>query len=610
MIEALRAVGSRHLDSPALRLLAQSVWSRKRALAAPLLANAVAALVEGLSLVFLGLAVAVLVDGRLPGAMTHVRGASWLPQDSSSLFLCLIVMAVGSQILRSGLGFLGNISSVHLGTDVRVEFQMEITRRMLGAPFGVAQSQRGGDLAEALIAPSNTIVELIDAGNRLLVYLMMVGVYGVMLLWLAPGLTVLAIGIFAAVIYVQRHLMASVRTAATIAADDAAKMTANVVEQTQALRTIHIFSLQARLLETSRRIFGRMKESNRRLNGQYFGTQAINESAMLLAIGAFLILAFFSFRGTATFPLANFVTFIAVLNRLSARCSALQTSYSDIARRVGLMTRADDLLRNIGTQHVHHEGVPLPAFARDITFEHVSMRYVGRSEDALQGMSFRVAQGEAIGLVGESGAGKSTLADLLLGLYEPITGTIRIDGVDLRTVDLRSWTGQIATVSQDPFLFHGTIRDNLLIVRPDVTTAQMESALRAAGAWEFVQAMPEKERTVVGDRGLKLSGGQRQRLALARALICEPAVLLLDEATSALDSETEHAVQQALEKLRGRLTLIIIAHRLATLRFCDRLIVIQDGKKVEEGSHEVLMEQQGRYAAFWRRQSTAALANA
>jgi subfamily B ATP-binding cassette protein MsbA len=599
----LANVARRYFQSSSLRLLARAVVQRKALLLATLTANAISALVEGVSFVFLGLAVLVLSGGGLPESAERLPGIQLLPQASSALFLWLIGLAIGSQVLRSAFGFLGCIWNVYLGTSARMEFQAEVTRRLLCCPFGMVQTLRGGDLAEALLAPSNTIVELVDAVNRLLVYTMMSVIYGAMLLKLAPGLTALALGIFAFVIYVQRHLTVGVRAAAGEAADDSAAMTANVVEQTQALRTIHLFSLQDKLIERSRGIFNRMRLSNRGLNARYFGTQAINESAMLLAIGIFLGLAYVGFRGPAGFPFANFVVFVAILNRLSGRCNALQTGYSDLVRRVGLMARADEFLNRVGTTRVRHSGVALPPLAQAIAIEDVVLRYPGRTEAALKGVSLRIGRGESIGLVGESGAGKSSLADLLLGLYDPSSGDIRIDGVSLRDADLRTWTRQVAMVSQDPFLFHGTVAENLRMVREGATAAEMESALRVAGAWGFVQAMPEQLQTMVGDRGLKLSGGQRQRLALARALICEPKVLLLDEATSALDSETEHAVQAALEKLRGRLTMIIVAHRLATIRQCDRIVVMEAGKIVESGTHGELISSPSRYARYWEMQS-------
>jgi len=405
------------------------------------------------------------------------------------------------------------------------------------------------------------------------------------------------------VLFLQRHLAAGVRSAAAQAAADNVEMTTNVMELTQALRTVHAFSLQAPLNRRSRWIFERMRESNRCLNRLYFGTQAISESAMLLAIGGFLSLAYFSFNDSAGFSFAEFATFVAILNRLSARCSALQTGYSEIVRRSGLMATADSFLVQTEGAEMKHDGVLLRPLQSSIHIDHVAFVYPERTEPALADVSLQIRAGEAIGLVGESGAGKSTLADILLGLQQPTSGRVFVDGVDLAMSDHRSWTRQIGTVSQDPFLFNGTILHNLMVVRPDAGPALIESSLRVAGAWDFVQALPLRELTVVGDRGLKLSGGQRQRLALARALVLEPSILLLDEATSALDSETERAVHDALERLHGRLTLIIIAHRLATVRMCDRLVVMQAGRIAESGSHDQLIAQGGRYAAYWNMQS-------
>jgi ATP-binding cassette, subfamily B, bacterial MsbA len=591
------------LRSPSLHLLRRTVLGQRRLLAGTLAVNALAALVEGTSFLFLGLAISVLADGQLPSAFASSWFGGILPSGKTPLFLTMTALAVGSQVVRSGLAYLGNVLSVRLGTSARVDYQSELTHRLLLSRYSVLQRLRGGELAEAIIAPSNTIVELVDAVNRLLVYGMMVAVYGAMLLILAPVLTLLAGVIFAFVLYLQRHLVAGVRSAAARAAADNAEMTASVVEQTQALRTVQAFSLQARLSLRSRAIFERMRDSNRQLNKKYFGTQAISESAMLVAIGAFLSLAYFGFNGGAGFSFAEFATFVAILNRLSARCSALQTGYSEIVRRSGLMATADIFLERTEGAAIKHEGSILGPLRDSIKIEDVTFTYPGRVDPALDGVSLQIRAGEAVGLIGQSGAGKSSLADILLGLQQPTRGRVLVDGVDLATSDHRSWTRQIGTVSQDPFLFNGTILENLILVRPDARAELIESSLRMAGAWDFVQALPERELTLVGDRGLKLSGGQRQRLALARALVLEPSILLLDEATSALDSETERAVHDALERLHGRLTLVIIAHRLATVRMCDRLVVMQGGRIVEQGNHEQLVAQAGTYASYWNLQT-------
>jgi ABC-type multidrug transport system fused ATPase/permease subunit len=221
----------------------------------------------------------------------------------------------------------------------------------------------------------------------------------------------------------------------------------------------------------------------------------------------------------------------------------------------------------------------------------------------LHDVEFTAEPGEKIALVGPSGAGKSTVIKLLLRYYDVGAGRILLDGRDIRDVTLASLRDQIGIVAQDPFLFNGTVRENLHFGRLDATAAEVEAAAHAAHAHEFIAAMPEGYDTLIGERGVKLSGGQKQRVAIARALLKDPPIIIFDEATSNVDSETEAKIHDALERLiKGRTTLII-AHRLSTLRSVDRLIVLDHGRIVETGRHDELLARGGLYAALYDAQA-------
>jgi len=223
-----------------------------------------------------------------------------------------------------------------------------------------------------------------------------------------------------------------------------------------------------------------------------------------------------------------------------------------------------------------------------------------RPPEALRGLDLRVAPLETVALVGETGAGKSTVLKLLARFYDPDSGSVTIDGHDLRTLGLHDFRSRLGYVPQESFLFTGTIRDNIAYGRPDASDAEVEAAARAVGAHDFIASLHDGYHHPISERGASLSSGQRQLIALARAELVDPAVLLLDEATANLDLATEAKVSAAMAAVARRRTTILIAHRLQTARTADRIVVLAHGRVVEEGTHEALVARDGRYAAMWR----------
>jgi ATP-binding cassette, subfamily B, bacterial MsbA len=235
----------------------------------------------------------------------------------------------------------------------------------------------------------------------------------------------------------------------------------------------------------------------------------------------------------------------------------------------------------------------LPRHRESIEFENVSFGY--HEEPVLSGISFRVTAGEMIAFVGSTGAGKSTLLDLVPRFYDVTEGRITIDGFDIREVTLESLRRQIGVVGQEILLFHDTIANNIRYGNPEKSLKEVEAAARAAQAHDFIMAQPQGYETLVGDRGTLLSGGQRQRIAIARALLIDPAILILDEAASALDAESERLVQQAINRLQGNHTILVVAHRLSTVMKADRIFVLEGGRIIESGARKELLNLNGRF---------------
>lgn len=296
-----------------------------------------------------------------------------------------------------------------------------------------------------------------------------------------------------------------------------------------------------------------------------------------------------------------FSVLVFMTQRLLWPLTRLGETFDLYQRAMASTRRILDLMAVPPTIRSGGRELPEPV-AGEVRFEGVRFAYAS-GDEVLRGLDLHVPAGESHAVVGLTGAGKSTVVKLLLRLYDPTAGTVSIDGVDVRELSLPSLRGAIGLVSQDVFLFDGSVRENIAYGDPGAPAEEVERAARLAEAHDFVAALPQGYDTLVGERGQKLSGGQRQRLSIARAILRDPAILVLDEATSAVDNETEAAIQRSLETVaRGRTTLVI-AHRLSTVRHADRIHVLEDGRVSEAGTHDELVAAGGLYAALWRVQT-------
>jgi ATP-binding cassette subfamily B protein/subfamily B ATP-binding cassette protein MsbA len=314
-----------------------------------------------------------------------------------------------------------------------------------------------------------------------------------------------------------------------------------------------------------------------------------------------LIVIFFGGRMAlqGVLPVADLVAFFLYLEMFYQPIRALGTSWEQIQEALAGFDRVSELLAEVPEVTDPSDAVNIPVpLSGNLALENVSFHYVD-GETVLQGIDLDIPASHVVALVGPTGVGKSTLVSLIPRFYDVVSGTIKLDGTDIRDYRVEELRKQISIVLQDVFLFHGTVRDNILFGNPNASEEDVIEAARIANAHEFISALPEGYDTLIGERGVKLSGGQRQRISIARAVLKDAPILILDEATSSVDTETELLIQQALERLMVGRTTIIIAHRLSTVRNADKIVVLEGQTIVEQGSHEALIANNGLYKRLY-----------
>jgi ATP-binding cassette subfamily B protein len=362
------------------------------------------------------------------------------------------------------------------------------------------------------------------------------------------------------------------------------------------------------------KVYNRERYEARRLRERNRRVMELQVRTGLVGRWFFMLMGLFSLVGPAliywwggrqvidgTLTIGTVVAFVAYLTRLYGPVSSLATVYVDVQAAVALFERIFEYLDTESDVKDAPNAVNVAQVKGDIQFENVSFEYVP-SRRALDDVSFTVEAGQLAALVGPSGAGKTTISNMLPRLYDPTAGTVWLDGHDLRHVSLDSLRSQMGIVTQETFLFHSTIKENLLYGQPDATDDEVVEACKAAQLHEFVAGLPEGYDTVVGERGYRLSGGEKQRLAIARVILKDPRILVLDEATSHLDSLSESLIRAALESLFDDRTSVVIAHRLSTVLRADMILVMERGRLVEHGTHQELLSSGGLYARIYEEQ--------
>lgn len=515
----------------------------------------------------------------------------------------IVAVLVGTVLVKNLFGYSGRLFGVRLEQSAISDLRMRVFERYMAAEYQFFLDRKQGRLVNDLFheggiagqAVSTTVMLLSNAITAVALY--------ALLIFLSWQATLVATGTFAALTFGLYRVSLMSGRLGRIRQVLVGDFLSFGTETILGIRQVKVFCAEGRLVNRFADLARQVRQANLDLQSLSLLAQPVGEVVAVLVLAALVMtLSAGTFReASALVPFM--VTFLVVLVRLFPVIVSLNRDFIRLKGDMASVQVVTDLLapRPVGEGRAGHRTFAGPREA--VRFADVTFRYPGRPETpALRDVGLTFQAGKVTGLVGPSGAGKSTVVDLLVRLYEPTEGRITVDGVDLREYSLESWCRAIGFVSQDTFVFNATIRENLAFGMPDATDGRIVEAARQADAHEFIQALPDGYATVVGDRGLKLSGGERQRIAIARAVLRNPSMLIFDEATSSLDNESEQRVQQAINRLSKDRTVIMIAHRLSTIVGADKIVVLDRGRVVEEGTHASLLGQRGLYWKLYSRE--------
>ncbi len=523
-----------------------------------------------------------------------VQGGVWDAQTSGYITR-LAVGLLGLYIARGVLRFLSSYEAHIAGWGVVTNVRRRIYEHLQRLSLRFYSDQQTGQLMSRMINDSDMFERLVaHAIPGILVHVLTLVGVSVILLSLNWKVMLLTLVPIPAIIWAMRNFAKYVRPAFRMRQKELAELNATLNDNLSGIREIKAFTREEAEAGRIGKHIERYRDSLLHALRLMATFQPFVEFTS--SLGTIVVIYFggrLAFQGTL--PLQDLVAFFLYLEMFYQPIRALSGDWEQVQEALAGADRVSELLNEEPEPYDNPTAIALTERAQGhIVFHDVSFQY-DRGDTVLEHISLEIPANHVVALVGPTGVGKTTMASLIPRFYDPTAGKITLDGHDLRELTLQSLRRQISMVLQDVFLFHGTVRENILFGRPDATEEEMIQAAKIANAHEFIEKLPEGYDTLIGERGVKLSGGQKQRLSIARAVLKNAPILILDEATSSVDTETELLIQQALERLMLNRTTIIIAHRLSTIRHADTIVVLEGKRIAEKGTHGELMARRGLY---------------
>ena len=514
----------------------------------------------------------------------------------------LVIGLVTIAIFETILGILRTYLFSHTTNRIDVELGARLFRHLLALPISYFQARRVGDSVARVRELENIRTFLTSSALTLVIDLFFTFVFLAVMFLYSPLLTAIVLGAFPFYIGISVAATPFFRQRLDEKFARGAENQAFLVESVTGVETLKSMAVEPQMQRRwEEQLAGYVAASFRVLSLGNTASQTVQLISKLVTAGILYFGAKLVIDGTLT--IGELVAFNILASRVSGPVLRLAQMWQDFHQARLSVARLGDILNTPAEPTFSSGRAALPAIRGDVVFEHVKFRYRIDGPEILHDVGFNIPAGQIVGIVGPSGSGKSTLAKLIQRLYVPESGRVLVDGVDLAMVDSTWLRRQLGVVLQENILFNRSIRDNIALAEPGMPIDRVIAAAKLAGAHDFILELSNGYDTIVEERGSSLSGGQRQRIAIARALLCEPRIVIFDEATSALDYESERIVQQNMAQIASGRTVFIVAHRLSTVRFADRILTLDRGRLIEDGTHDELIRTGGRYANLYRLQS-------